>query len=575
MAVWPDADFIVGNPPFIAGKDMRAELGEGYAMALWATYKKVPNSADIAMFFWWKAAHALVAPKAVTRRFGFITSSSIRQIFCRRVIAEAIMLKRPLRLVFAIPDHPWSDEEGSAQVRIAFTVAEYSVAKSKNLGVLQNVISERTGIGDIPDVTLITTNGQINADLSIGSNPDLAKPLRATERISCPGVKLHGAGFIISPSKAITLGLGKIAGLERHLRRYLNGHDLTQRSRGMMVIDLFGLSEQKVRLDFPAVYEHVLLHVKPERDENPRLVRRVNWWLFGENVLALREALHGLPRFIATVETAKHRTFFFLPADVLPDNMLTGIATDKAYHLGVLSSRFHVTWALAVGGTLGPTPRYNKSRCFDPFPFPTASAELRSEVAAIAEELDALRRTRLDANPQLTVTGLYNVLEKLRASQPLSPAERDTHDAGHVSILRHLHDQLDATVAAAYGWPQDLPAAEIVARVVTLNLARQAEEAAGIVQWLRPEFQAPTETRRAAQGEMAVDQAEAAGLPPWPAREPERFVALRAVLAASPGRPIDLSRRFSRASPTKVRTMLETLAALGQARQDANGEYHA
>lgn len=117
----------------------------------------------------------------------------------------------------------------------------------------------------------------------------------------------------------------------------------------------------------------------------------------------------------------------------------------------MLSSHIHVTWALAAGGTLEDRPRYNKTRCFDPFPFPAASAALRAEIAATAEELDALRRTRLDGNPQLTMTGLYNVLEKLRAAQALSPAERDIHDAGHVSILRHLHDQLDAAVAAAYG----------------------------------------------------------------------------------------------------------------------------
>jgi restriction-modification enzyme MmeI-like protein len=78
---WPEADFIVGNPPFIAGKDMRAELGEGYATALWSVYKKVPNSADLALFFWWKAAQALLSPKASARRFGFISSNSIRQTF--------------------------------------------------------------------------------------------------------------------------------------------------------------------------------------------------------------------------------------------------------------------------------------------------------------------------------------------------------------------------------------------------------------------------------------------------------------------------------------------------------------
>jgi hypothetical protein len=171
------------------------------------------------------------------------------------------------------------------------------------------------------------------------------------------------------------------------------------------------------------------------------------------------------------------------------------------------------------------------------------------------------------------MTGLYNVLEKLRALQPLTPAERDIHDAGQVSILRRLHDELDAAVAAAYGWPQDLAAEEIVARVVTLNLARRAEEAEGVVRWLRPEFQAPTEQRRAAQGAMPIYQAEDTGLPPWPARDPERFVALRAILAASPGKPADLSRRFDRANTTKVRAMLETLVALGQARLGADGQY--
>jgi hypothetical protein len=117
------------------------------------------------------------------------------------------------------------------------------------------------------------------------------------------------------------------------------------------------------------------------------------------------------------------------------------------------------------------------------------------------------------------MTGLYNVLEKLRVKQPLTPAEQDVHDAGHVSVLLHLHEALDVAVAEAYGWPHDLPAAEIVARVVALNLARRAEEAEGLVHWLRPEFQAPTEQRRAAQSVMPIDEGSDAALPRWPTRE--------------------------------------------------------
>lgn len=76
----------------------------------------------------------------------------------------------------------------------------------------------------------------------------------------------------------------------------------------------------------------------------------------------MRKQLAGLPRFIATVETVKHRTFQFLDASILPDNMLIAIASTDALHLGVLSSRVHVEWALAQGGSLEDSPRCNKTR---------------------------------------------------------------------------------------------------------------------------------------------------------------------------------------------------------------------
>ncbi len=264
-AVWPEADFIVGNPPFIAGKDMRAELGEGYAGALWRSYAKVPESADIALYFWWKAAQALVANKARTVRFGFITSNSIRQVFCRRVLAEAMAGKRRVRLVFAIPDHPWSDGAGSAAVRIAMTVAERaSRAGLPGEPVLKRVVQEWATEAGVPGVTLSAQTGVINADLSIGVNLDQAEALRANERICSPGMKLHGAGFIVTPVQARALGLGSVPGLERHIRPYLNGRDLTQRSRGVMVIDLFGLSEDEVsRREYPQRIHSMSIRVKP------------------------------------------------------------------------------------------------------------------------------------------------------------------------------------------------------------------------------------------------------------------------------------------------------------------------
>ena len=570
---WPDADFIVGNPPFIGAKYLREELGEGYAEALWATYPKVPRSADLAMHFWWKAAQRTAAGKLV--RFGFITSNSIRQTFCRRVVAEALEARKPLRLVFAIPDHPWSDGRGDAAVRIAMTVAEARTGRDEQDGVLQRVLAERAGIDGVPAVELTTEAGVLNADLTIGADASQALPLQANDRLCSPGVKLHGAGFIVSPATAREFGLGRIPGVERHIRHYLNGRDLTQRSRGQMVIDLFGLTDDDVRRRYPAIYQHVLLHVKPERDQNPRPTYRQEWWVSGEPRRELRKALAGLRRYVATVETSKHRLFCFLPAAVLPDNKLICIANEDGYDLGILSSRFHVDWAIAAGGRLGVgnDPVYVKTRCFDPFPLPDASEIQKAQIRAIAEELDALRRTRLDEHPVLTMTGLYNVLEKLRRGEPLSPADRDVHDVGQVSLLRRLHDTLDAAVAEAYGWRPDLSAAEIVAHVVALNRQRRAEEAEGKVRWLRPAFQAPAEAA-VTQRRLAVEQGVAeTAVPAWPAGDPDRYVALRAALVAAPGRPDELARRFRRARSDTVREMLETLVALGQARPAADGRY--
>ena len=129
--------------------------------------------------------------------------------------------------------------------------------------------------------------------------------------------------------------------------------------------------------------------MKPERDQNRDKAIQEKWWLFGRTRSEFRPALKGLPRYIATVETAKHRTFQFLDADIAPDNMLVCVAIDDACTLGVLSSSVHVAWSLAAGGTLEDRPRYNKTRCFETFPFPTPTPEQQTRIRDLAEQLDA------------------------------------------------------------------------------------------------------------------------------------------------------------------------------------------
>ena len=494
---WPDAEFIVGNPPFIGGKDIRASLGDAYTEALWGVHKDINDSADLVMYWWDRAASELTRAKSPLQRFGFVTTNSITQTFSRRVVARHLEAKKPVSILMAIPDHPWTRAtDKAAAVRIAMTVA----VPGRVDGVLREVTREAKLDTDQPEIEFAVSEGRINSDLSLGVDVTSAEPLLANEGLSSPGVKLHGSGFIVTPAEAKALGLGRRAGLERHIRPYRNGRDLMATPRGVMVIDLFGLEADDVRKRFPEVYQHLSETVKNAREEqyarsSTRDAKEYldRWWTHGKPREQLRPGLAGLPRYIATVETAKHRVFQFLDGAILPDNMLVAIGSDDAFALGVLSSRIHVIWALRAGGWLGVgnDPRYSKSRCFDPFPFPECSEDLKSRIRAVAEELDAHRKARQAEHPRLTLTQMYNVLEKLKAGEALDDDDERIKAQGLVLILKELHDKLDALVFEAYGWPATLTDEEILERLVALNKKRSLEEKVGNIEWLRPDYQIP------------------------------------------------------------------------------------
>ncbi|WP_019558002.1 DNA methyltransferase [Thioalkalivibrio sp. ALE12] len=588
---WPEADYIVGNPPFIGAKRMRHALGDGYVDAVREVFRGVvPDSADFVMYWWHIAAEK--AREGRAHRFGFITTNSLRQTFSRRVVESHLNdSKKPLSLALAIPDHPWIEASDGAAVRIAMTVG----VAGEHPGVLCYVVSERDTDDDARTVELARRSGKLFSNLEVGANVAEAKALEANREISNRGVCLFGKGFVISPEDAAAIGLGHDVGLEKHIRNYRNGRDLTQSPRNVMVIDLYGLNIDEVRASYPKVYQWVLERVKPERDNNKRESRRQKWWLFGETNPNLRETLNGLSRYIATVQTTKHRVFQFISADILPDDGLINIAIECPSSMGVLSSRIHVIWALATGGTLEDRPRYNKTRCFETFPFPELDDEQAATIGDLAERIDAHRNARQAEHPDLTLTGMYNVLEKLRAEEPLTAKERTIHEQGLVSLLRELHDDLDRAVFDAYGWndladrlvgrpgattplpdkPADQAEAEeeLLSRLVALNAERAAEEAQGHIRWLRPDYQAPeatqTTTTLEAKPEATADTpTEPAKKPTWPKSMPDQVEAVRRLLAIGPQTPEALATHFKRKPTKSITQVLAALQILGQATTD-------
>jgi hypothetical protein len=358
------------------------------------------------------------------------------------------------------------------------------------------------------------------------------------------------------------------------LRRFVIGRDLAQRLQERWVIDFFGLSEVDARTRYPSLYQHVFDLVKPERDHNRRETRKRNWWLFGENAPKMRRALAGLGRFIATIETSKYKTFVFLDGDVMVDHKIYAIASDDAALLGILSSRAHITWALAAGGKLGVgnDPTWTNTTCFLPFAFPACTKAQTACIRALGESLDAHRKRRQAAHPDLTITGMYNVLAKLRSGEALTEKEKLIHEQGLISVLRQIHDELDAAVFDAYGWPPDLTDEQILEKLVALNAERAEEEERGQIRWLRPDFQNPSGARAATQETLVDAEPSSEDEPlaptsakPWPKKLAEQIVAVRDMVTRS-GRAWsveEVASTFLRSPRSDVEDILDSFAALG------------
>ncbi|RRB01990.1 class I SAM-dependent DNA methyltransferase [Larkinella rosea] len=575
---WPEANFIVGNPPFVGDKAMRGALGDAYVDALRKTYKGVvPESADLVMYWWEKAAETVLQNR--TEAFGFITTNSITQTFNRRVIQKYLDAETPVSLTFAISDHPWVDSAQGAAVRIAMSVVRAGSQPGKLLILTRETA---TDTDDAHEVELTETVGFINADFTIGADLDSAATLKANKDLANVGMGLYGAGFLVTPDEAQQLGLGIRPGLEKHIKPYVNGRDLSQKSRGFMVIDLFGLQPMEIIEHYPEVYQRIFNLVKPERDKNNRESYRNRWWVFGEPRANFRPALKGLKQFIVTTYTSKHRIFSIIDGSIVPDNTIVVFALDDLYYLGVMSSKIHQVWAFASGGWLGVgnDSRYSSSRSFGPFPFPDTTPQQKNRIRELAEQLDAHRKRQQAAHPTLTLTDLYNVVEKLRAGESLNAKEQTINQQGLASVVLSLHQQIDAAVADAYGWPPDLPESEILTRLVRLNHERAAEEAAGHIRYLRPSYQAPGQQQLGMDLQTtatATTNAPVADVikQEWPKELAQQMQAVRDAVqqAGVPLSTQQVAALFQRTNAGKVQPLLDTLAALALLRQTPEGAY--
>jgi len=444
---WPEADFIIGNPPFLGNRRVRLELGDAYVERLRDLFDgRLPDGVDYVCYWFEKARYAVC--EAGTRRAGLLATNSIRGGANRTVLSR---IRDCGGIFMAWSDEPWVLDGAAIRVSIV-------------------------GFDDGRDASR-TLNGvtaeDIYADLTAGLDLTQAQRLDANAGRAFQGTIKRGPFEIAGDVAHAWLEQPNPSGVSNRdvVKPWINGRDLTGSRRDMWIID-FGLMSEEEASRYVVPFAHVAEVVKPLRMKGRGERTEERWWLHHRPRPGMRGALEGLRSYIATPRVAKHRVFTLEDVGVVPDSRLYVIASESHIDLGVLQSAIHEAWTLSTcswhgDGREGGRPTYNAQSCFETFPFPRPNDEQRQEIAAWAKHLDQVRNQLLDANPKLTMTKLYNQLGELRES-------RDSTSRAYPLLV--AHGRLDAVVAAAYGWewPQDED--EILTRLLALNLERAAEE---------------------------------------------------------------------------------------------------
>lgn len=467
-ALWPPAEFIVGNPPFLGGQMVRSGLGEAYVRTLFAIYlDRVASGADLVVY-WFEKARAQVV-LGLADRVGLVATNSIRGGSNRRVLERVLT---QARIFEAWSDEPWVVEGAAVRVSIVCF-----------------------GNGNDPARLDGAVIGKIGPDLSNGAS-DLTQARQIAENASVAfqGPVLVGefdiAGAIARSWLQAALNPNGQPN-SKVLRPLRNGRDINSRSRDMWVIDFHRMTQEQAAL-FEAPFEHVKAQVKPFREKSADRGRRQFWWRHGRTGDAYRSAIFGMARYIGGSQVSKHRVFAWLPTIVWPHQTVIAIARDDDVTFGILHSRFHEAWSLRLGTWLGVgnDPRYTPTTTFETFPFPEGltpnipakdgDTDSRAHaIASAAKQLDELR------NAWLNPADLIDIVPEVVPGYPDRILPKDDEAAAILKkrTLTNLYNQrpqwladahrdLDAAVAVAYGWPADISEEDALARLLELNLAR-------------------------------------------------------------------------------------------------------
>ena len=473
---WPEADVVIGNPPFLGGKLLISNLNEDYVSRMFATYAdRVPAEADLVCYWFDKAGKQIASGK--TKRAGLVATNSIRGGANRRALQAAT---KDLRIFEAWSDEEWEIDGAAVRVSlVCFTRAgDESVVGSRLDGaavdeIYADLTARRDGVGvDLTKARRLDKNAGVAFMGDTKGGPFDITGNQAREWLSLPA----------NPNGRTNADV---------LKPRMNGIDLTRQPTDKWIVD-FGLSmSDRDAALYEEPFRWIKEHVWPMRQRNRREAYREYWWRHVEPRPAMWAALEGRSRYIATPTVAKHRLFMWLDSRICPDHALIVIARDDDTAFGILHSRFHEIWSLRLGTWLGKgnDPRYTPTTTFGTFPFPkgltpdmlAADYADDSRAVAIAE---AARRLVEQRDLWLNPTEWVEWVDEPVPGYPKRPVPRNNEAKKALKKrtltklyndrpqwLVNAHETLDDAVAAAYGWQSDISDDDVLRELLALNIA--------------------------------------------------------------------------------------------------------
>jgi len=472
---WPDADAIIGNPPFLGGKKQVSVLGEDYVRKLRGIYgSRVPGLSDF-VTYWFEKSNQYLKNNNATR-VGFVATNSVRDGFSRKVI-QRIVENRTIYNAYS--DEPWINDGAAVRVSIICFSATPQLTTTLN----------GTAI-----------NGSINSKLeSVSTNIsdlDFTKTtkIRSNSGLAFQGMTKSGPFEITGTLGRSFLESVNINGKSNAdvLKPWVNGSALSRRRKDMWIIDFGTNMPESKACQYQDPFEYVKEHVKPKRSENrnPRL--REKFWHYDGVRVGFRKAVSELDRYIATTITSKHRIFHWINKNVIPDATVVAIARSDDATLGILQSKFHLLWTLKTCSWLGKgnDSRYTPSSTFETFPFPEGfeldrepsqhPPELSQNIAIATKNLVSARERWINP-PELTLKHADIIPEWPPLIFPKNrKSELELKSRTYTSLynlmpswLKFLHSELDDAVAKAYGISEDASDEEVLSLLFSLNQSKK------------------------------------------------------------------------------------------------------